>query len=132
MLDQKLRVEHSKLARGFADLLLVTNALPELTEAQRVRLIRAAVALLRRFERHARAEERDVYPTVTKLLGDRRLEAAMTHDHRALESGVAELARIDPFDSPRLAALLYGLHALLTAHMQKEEQIVFPLLETSA
>ena len=55
----------------------------------------------------------------------------MTYDHRAVESAVADLAAADAFDSPRLEALLYGLHALLTAHMDKEEQIVFPLLETN-
>ena len=131
MLDPRLRFEHGVMARGLADVLVATSALRELSEIQRGSLIRVSIALFRRFERHARAEEREVYPVLSNLLGDDRLAAAMTYDHRAVESGVADLAATDPFDSPRLEALLYGLHALVTAHIDKEEQLVFPLLESN-
>ncbi len=55
--------------------------------------------------------------------------ARAEHDHRALELGTAELAAFDLRDVPRLQALLYGLHTLLIAHMNKEDEIVFPMLE---
>jgi hemerythrin-like domain-containing protein len=126
---QQLRFEHEVIARGLADLRLVADALPDMPQVQREELVRVAVALFGRFEQHALQEERDVYPDVSRLLGDRRLTAAMTYDHRVLEAAASELAGIDPLDSPRLQALLYGLHTLLTAHMQKEEDIIFPMLE---
>ena len=131
-LVQQLRSEHKVIARGLADIRLVADALPELSQAQHRELVRLAVTLFRRFDQHALEEERDIYPDVTRLLGNRGLAAAMTYDHRALRAASAELAGIDPLDSPRLQALLYGVHALLTAHMQKEEEIVFSMLEPPA
>lgn len=128
-LVQQLRSEHTVIARGLADIRLVADALPELPQVQQQRLVRVAVALFRRFEQHALHEESDIYPDVSRLLGDRRLTTAMTYDHRALKAAASELAAIDPLDSPRLQALLYGLHTLLTAHMQKEEDIIFPMFE---
>jgi hemerythrin-like domain-containing protein len=126
---QQLRLEHEWIARGLADLRLVADALPDLPQVERGELIRVAVALFRRFEQHTLEEERDIYTHVSRLLGDRRLTAAMIYDHRALKAAATELAGIDPLDSPRIQALLYGLHTLLTAHMQKEEEIIFPILE---
>jgi hypothetical protein len=126
---QRLRIEHEVIARGLADLRLVADAIPGLPQVQRKELVRVAVAVFGRFEQHALEEERDVYPHVSRLLGDRRLTAAMIYDHRAFEAAAGELADIDPFDSPRLQALLYGLHTLLMAHMQKEEDIIFPMFE---
>jgi hemerythrin superfamily protein len=117
------------IARGLADLRLVADALPEPQRTQRSELVRVAVVLFGRFEQHALEEELDIYPDVSRLLGDRRLAAAMTYDHRALKAAAAELAGIDPLDDPRLQALLYGLHTLLVVHREKEEEFIFPMLE---
>jgi hemerythrin-like domain-containing protein len=126
---QRLRSEHVVIARGLADLRLVADALPEPRRTQRSELVRVAVVLFGRFEQHALEEELDIYPDVSRLLGDRRLAAAMTYDHRALKAAAAELAGIDPLDDPRLQALLYGLHTLLVVHREKEEEFIFPMLE---
>jgi len=122
-------IEHEVIACGLADLRQVADALPDLPQVQREELVRVAVALFGRFEQHALEEERDVYSEVSRLLGDRRLTVAMSYDHRALEAAASALAGIDPLDSPLVQALLYGLHTLLIAHMQKEEEIIFPMLE---
>jgi hemerythrin-like domain-containing protein len=126
---QHFRAEHARMARDLAEVRRMADELPELAQAQRSALVTVAVDLFRRFQRHALAEERDFYPKLTTLLGDPRPAAAMTYDHRALELGTAELAALHLLDVPRLQALLYGLHTLLTAHMRKEDEIVFPMLE---
>lgn len=124
----RLRAEHDLIAIELADLRRVADTLPELPLAARDSLIRVAIELCRRFERHAHNEERDVYPEVARLAGE-QLAAVMRYDHRAVEAAAPVLAAIDPLDSPRLQALLYGLHTLISAHIDKEEQIVFPLLD---
>jgi iron-sulfur cluster repair protein YtfE (RIC family) len=42
---------------------------------------------------------------------------------------IEALAETDPGDIARLQELLYGLHALITVHFEKEEEIYLPLLD---
>ena len=125
---ERLRSEHTVIAGALADLRLLAGTLPDLPHADRTDLIRVTTGLLARFQEHALIEERDVYPAVTDILGTPCLEAAMTYDHRAVEVAAAELPGIDPLDISRLQALLYGLDTLVVAHMQKEAEIIFPML----
>jgi iron-sulfur cluster repair protein YtfE (RIC family) len=43
---------------------------------------------------------------------------------------IEALADTDPVDVARLQELLYGLHALITVHFEKEEEIYLPLLNS--
>jgi iron-sulfur cluster repair protein YtfE (RIC family) len=42
---------------------------------------------------------------------------------------IEALAEADRADVARLQELLYGLHALITVHFEKEEEIYLPLLD---
>jgi iron-sulfur cluster repair protein YtfE (RIC family) len=78
---------------------------------------------------HAEWEEQVLYTAVGELLGDARATAAMTRDHVAIGRMIEALGETDTADIARLQELLYGLHALITVHFEKEEEIYLPLLD---
>jgi hypothetical protein len=53
----------------------------------------------------------------------------MVHDHEAIVERSERLAKTDLEDVDALQELLYGLHALITVHFEKEEEIYLPLLD---
>jgi hemerythrin superfamily protein len=127
---RSLRAEHDHIDEELDALRTVVDALAGLTEAreQEVRLLIAD--LMRRVVHHARIEERELYPTVRRRLGCSPLVEAMLFDHRAIQGHACELVRVEPGDCTRLTCAFHRLDALLTAHIAKEEAIVFPLLES--
>ena len=78
---------------------------------------------------HAEWEEQVLYTAVGELLGDARATAAMTRDHVAIGRMIESLGETDTADIARLQELLYGLHALITVHFEKEEEVYLPLLD---
>ena len=78
---------------------------------------------------HAEWEEQVLYTAVGELLGDAKATATMSRDHVAIGRMVEALAETDLEDIARLQELLYGLHALITVHFEKEEEIYLPLLD---
>jgi Hemerythrin HHE cation binding domain len=66
---------------------------------------------------------------VARLLGDPRATKPMVHDHDAIRQLTARLQEADNQDVSLLQELLYGLHALITVHFRKEEELYLPLLE---
>ena len=78
---------------------------------------------------HAEWEEQVLYTAVGELLGDAKATATMSRDHVAIGRMVEALAETDREDIARLQELLYGLHALITVHFEKEEEIYLPLLD---
>ena len=79
---------------------------------------------------HAEWEEQVLYTAVGELLGDPQATATMSRDHVAIGRMIEALADTDSNDIGRLQELLYGLHALITVHFEKEEEIYLPLLDT--
>ena len=78
---------------------------------------------------HAEWEEQVLYAAVGELLGNPRATASMARDHIAIMRMIDALADTDPEDVARLQELLYGLHALITVHFEKEEEVYLPLLD---
>jgi iron-sulfur cluster repair protein YtfE (RIC family) len=78
---------------------------------------------------HAEWEEQVLYTAVGELLGDPQATATMSRDHVAIGRMIEALAETDSSDIGRLQELLYGLHALITVHFEKEEEIYLPLLD---
>jgi iron-sulfur cluster repair protein YtfE (RIC family) len=78
---------------------------------------------------HAEWEEQVLYTAVGELLGDAQATATMTRDHVAIGRMIEALAETDLDDIARLQELLYGLHALITVHFEKEEEVYLPLLD---
>jgi nitroreductase len=78
---------------------------------------------------HAEAEEVWLYPEIALQLRHPASMAGMAFDHKLLRERIGELEAADVEDVPSLQAVLYGIHALLTAHFRKEEEVYLPLLE---
>jgi iron-sulfur cluster repair protein YtfE (RIC family) len=96
--------------------------------------------LTRHLTPHAEAEDKALYPVVARVLGAPKSTATMSRDHVQVGRLTAELdglrARIQD-GSPTAAEVtdlrrvLYGLHALVSVHFAKEEEIYLPILDES-
>jgi iron-sulfur cluster repair protein YtfE (RIC family) len=123
------RQDHKELGDHVAHIRFVARELPDLSIEERRKLIGSVVDFLDgRLVPHATAEEHTLYPAVAELIG-REATAPMLYDHRAIRQRLAELEAADPADLARLQELLYGLHALISVHFWKEEELYFPLLD---
>lgn len=78
---------------------------------------------------HAEAEEAVLYPEWARLVGAPDASAPMIHDHQAIAAYTNELGHADLEDLERVRELLYGLHALISVHFRKEEDLQLPLLD---
>jgi hemerythrin-like domain-containing protein len=93
---------------------------------------------------HAAAEDEVLYPFVGHLLGSALATATMHRDHAEVLGLTHELARLlerlsgasevvlDDRTANALRRVLYGLFAIITLHLAKEDEIYLPLLETRA
>lgn len=88
---------------------------------------------------HAKVEEQALYPVVANLMGGEQATRSMKEDHRAIEKCVNEIADVrkrhhsSPGGPPPLIdirRILYSLHAIISLHLEKEETIYIPLLES--
>ena len=86
---------------------------------------------------HAAAEDTALYPAVARILGATDAAATMSRDHVEIARLVRELRRhrdellspVVPAATHEVQRLLYGLHAVLSLHVAKEEELYLPLLE---
>lgn len=88
---------------------------------------------------HAQAEEDVLYPAVARALGAVNATATMVQDHHRLRAMTAELedlhprltgdVELTPDEVTSLRRILYGLHALVTVHLMKEEEVYLPILD---
>jgi hypothetical protein len=123
------RYEHEQIVRDAEWMRLMASRVPSLSIEERRALVAQAVAVLRRIGIHVAAEERLFYPVLARLLGTPRIGDAMTADHRYVHARTQYLAGTDPASTAALQAILYGLHAVITTHVQKEDEILMPLVK---
>ncbi|WP_431873480.1 heavy metal translocating P-type ATPase [Amycolatopsis sacchari] len=82
---------------------------------------------------HERAEESELYPALTPVLGGPEGTVTMSRSHAEIERLVRRLGRhlaagpIQPDQVDDLRATLYGLDAVLTLHFAQEEEAYFTL-----
>jgi hemerythrin-like domain-containing protein len=125
-----VRTEHERLLGHAEHLRVAALELPALSNEERRELLDRILDFLRRpLQAHYESEEHGLYPHVAGLLGDPQATAPMVYDHLAIRRLTDELGDASIHDVPRLQELLYGLHALITVHFQKEEGLYLPLLE---
>lgn len=79
---------------------------------------------------HAAAEEQALYPAAHGLDRGRLLVDGMLAEHRALLGLVDELAQAG--DTVHAAAAARALQALFTTHLEKENELILPLLTQTA
>lgn len=126
----EFREEHRHLMAHVDRIRLAGGEVRDLPPGERAALVTEVLDFLRgTLLPHAEWEEQVLYTAVGELLGDARATAAMTRDHVAIGRMIEALGETDLADIARLQELLYGLHALITVHFEKEEEIYLPLLD---
>jgi hypothetical protein len=124
------RQDHQEFNEHVAHLRLAARELPELSPEERQVLVDRILDFLEgRLAPQAVAEEHTLYRVVGEILGAPETTAPMLYDHLAISQRVAALRETDSADLAGLQELLYGLHALISVHFWKEEEIYFPLLD---
>jgi hypothetical protein len=124
------RDEHRHLLVHVAHIRTAAADIGDLTIEERKAVIGNVLDFLRgTLLPHAEAEERILYTAIGELLGDARATAVMARDHVAIGRMIDALAETDASDVARLRELLYGLHALIEVHFEKEEEDYLPLLD---
>jgi iron-sulfur cluster repair protein YtfE (RIC family) len=127
---EAFREEHRALMADVEQIRVAASEMTELAPEERETVAGRILEFLRRtLLPHAKWEEQVLYLAIGELLGDPKSTATMSHDHVAIARMIEALAEADPKDVTRLQELLYGLHALITVHFEKEEEVYLPLLD---
>jgi iron-sulfur cluster repair protein YtfE (RIC family) len=123
-----LHSEHEQIVLDAEWMRFQAGRLPALSLAERRTLVDETLERLRAIGRHTAAEERVFYPILARLLGTARIGDALAADHRYVHARMQYLADTDPASTAALQAILYGLHAVITTHIQKEDEILAPVV----
>jgi iron-sulfur cluster repair protein YtfE (RIC family) len=127
---EPFRREHAELLEHIEHLRQAARELPQLPEEERQALRARILAFLRgTLLPHAHAEEQILYPEWAALVGFGEAAAPMLHDHQAIVERVERLEAADAAEVETLQELLYGLHALISVHFRKEEDLQLPAFD---
>lgn len=125
-----LRTEHERLLDHAEHIRVAALELPILSPEETRELIDRIVAFLRGpFEAYVESETRALYPHLERLLDDPYATVAMRYDLDAIRRFADELAEASVHNIPTLQELLYGVHAIISVHFRKEDELYLPLLE---
>jgi iron-sulfur cluster repair protein YtfE (RIC family) len=133
------RVEHAGLRREAAGVARVAAGLSAWSAPTSPDELRVVGEFLHdRLLPHMQAEETVVYPALDELLGVEQFTVGMRADHDAIrhraDALIALIADVGqgPPTPPQAEALrehLYGLWAIVDLHLDKEERMLFDLLD---
>lgn len=127
---ESLHAEHERLLDHVEHIRVAALELPSLSPEERREILGRILDFLQSdLATHAENEEHSLYPWIAGLLGDPRATAPMVYDHETIRHLTARLKEASVNDVPLLQELLYGLHALITLHFRKEEELYQPLLD---
>lgn len=137
---QPLREEHDRLVPDIVGIRMVADLVGEVSlPALRIALGDVYEFLTNRLIPHAMAEDRVLYPAIGRIIGAPEAMASMRWEHVEVARLAEELEAIRmELDGPVITSLqeralrrvLYGLYALLRAHLAQEEDVYLPILET--
>jgi iron-sulfur cluster repair protein YtfE (RIC family) len=129
---EPFRREHEELIAHIEHLRQAAAEIPRLSEEERESVRGRILGFLQgTLVPHAKAEEEVLYPEWAKLVGFEDAAAPMVHDHEAIVARVERLAAADVHDADLLQELLYELHALISVHFRKEEDIQLPAFDAA-
>jgi iron-sulfur cluster repair protein YtfE (RIC family) len=129
---EPFREEHRELIEHIEHLAEAARQMPHLTADERAALRDRVLAFLRgTLLPHAAVEEQILYPQWAQLVGFDGAAAPMIHDHEAIVARVERLEAAGADDVDTLQALLYELHALISVHFAKEEDIQLPAFDAA-
>ena len=125
-----LRLEHERLLDHVEEIRIAALELPVLAPEERRLLIDRIVSFLAGpFDAYAEGEARALYPYLNRVLHDPHATEGMRYDLDAVRRLVDRLRAADVHNTPALQELLYGVHALITVHLRKEDDLYLPLVE---
>ena len=126
------RHEHEELLEHIEHLAVAAREIPRLSEEERDALRNRILGFLRgTLMPHARAEEDILYPEWAELVGFRDAAVPMVHDHEAIVARIERLEAAEAGDVDTLQELLYGLHAVISVHFRKEEDLQLPAFDAA-
>jgi iron-sulfur cluster repair protein YtfE (RIC family) len=129
---EPFRDEHKQLHEHIEHLADAAREMPRMSETERSALRDRILDFLRgTLIPHAKAEEEVLYPEWAALVGFADAAVPMVHDHEAIVARTDRLAEADPSDVDALQELLYGLHALISVHFRKEEDLQLPAFDAA-
>jgi iron-sulfur cluster repair protein YtfE (RIC family) len=129
---EPFRKEHEQLLEHIEHIAESAREVPRLSDEERQTLRERILGFLRgTLIPHAKAEEKVLYPEWAKLVGFADAAAPMIHDHEAIVARIERLERADIHDIDSLQELLYGLHALISVHFRKEEDLQLPAFDAA-
>lgn len=138
-LTKRFWEEHVSIRADIAELREVADQLGSMD----ARSALAAVAheyeaLLTEVLPHEQAEERELYPELGRITGQRSLATAMSRAHVEIKHQVRKLGQllediepegVDDADITELRGILYGLHAILKLHTAQEDEDFLSLVD---
>ena len=129
---EPFRHEHEELLEHIEHLAAAAREMPRLSEEEREALRARILGFLRgTLMPHAKAEEEILYPEWAALVGFPDAAVPMVHDHEAIVSRVERLEGAVVREVDVLQELLYGLHALISVHFRKEEDLQLPAFDAA-
>ena len=131
--------EHAELQRGVADLARVAAEVSDWSVPDTPDHLRHVRGFLyTQLIPHAETEEAVLYALMDKVMGAQGATETMVADHREIHrridafASIADAVAQGPPSDAELEALrehLYALWAIVRLHLEKEEQLLFPLLD---
>lgn len=124
-----LRSEHERLGEHAEEIRVAALELPVLAPEERRVLVDRIVSFLSGpFAAYAESEVRALYPYLDRVLDDPHASAGMRYDLEAVRQLTDRLREADVRNTPGLQELLYGVHAIITLHLRKEDDLYLPRL----
>ena len=131
-LTRRFRGEHEFIRADIEELRVVADSLGFTTPDEAMSNVRHAHQILvDEIGPHERAEERELYPALARMLGSAEATATMSRGHAEIDRQARRLGQLlddigpgqpDDADIADLRALLYGLHAVLRLHTAQEDE----------
>lgn len=142
-LTQRFRDEHEIIRAGIDQVHATADALTSAAPAEAMTRVRHAYSLLTsEIEPHENAEETELYPVATRLVGGDDPTAPMSRAHAEIAHQITRLGRLledigdqdpDEADIADLRSLLYGLDAILRLHTpRRKTRPTYPLVTQAA
>lgn len=134
-----LRQEHRQIRTRLSSLQSLADNIGEMPPPDVSRELHSSLAFLERsLLPHALAEDGVLYPAVALAMGASQATETMSRDHLEIARLVAQLrylgGRFEESPSKRLRRdlrrVLYSLYAIVSLHLDKEDEVYLPLLDT--
>jgi hemerythrin-like domain-containing protein len=131
------RVIHAAVRRDLARLELALESAPDGDRARAAQLQRAYANLFDELKHHHEAEDRWVFPMMSKLVDDQALLAEMDAEHHAMAEALAETAGAmqrfatsgSAHDAARARESVIRTQAVVGNHLDHEENEFEPLVD---